>query len=214
MLYKFRDLEIEVISSNKSYFKILDDIYHNVRMSGISVIMKSFFVAIEDMEFTGEVKTTWSGFDSILFRYKNGKLHSSNKSHAAICNKNLKIFLQNGKLRKRDDGPCCTIYEMNKLTEKMFVDDDMRYNISETMTSSVYVKASTSHFIGSMYFVINNYKSKYGAKYIKKDKVYSYVNGKVDKQVSLYLKEHNLDYANVKKEDWPLILFQCNILTK
>jgi hypothetical protein len=216
MLYQFDDYKIKIhVNPN---LKNMDVIYENIKGSSVSYIMQSFFQEFFNSNFTGEVTSTFNGWDKIQFSFKDGKLHTNNPKHAAISSKKVKIFIQNGKLRTRDNGPCGTIYEDNysKYKEAFFIDDEISYDHNDLFKKYSFILATSFHIEHTIFDIIGKTKPKYGPRYIKRlrnNQVYvDFFNKKLNDNIINYLIQNDLDYSDVKKEDWELIIFQCNMV--
>lgn len=219
MQYLFKDYTIKIhVKDDHPILKKMDVIYENIKGSSVSYIMQSFFAEFFNSNFTGLVTSNFRGYEEIHFSFKDGKLHTNNPKHAAISSKKVKIFIQNGKLRTRDHGPCGTIYTENysKYKEAFYVDDEIFYDQNVLFQQYSFILATSAHLEQTLFNIIRNTKPKHGPRYIKRlrnNQVHAdFFNDKLNNSIIDYLIQNDMDYSDVKKEDWELIIFQCNMV--
>jgi hypothetical protein len=210
---------IDVQTDDMELIDHLNTVYDTIKTSSLIYIMIAFFKEFESKKFTGTVLTTWNGYDVVRFSYKNGKFHTNNRNHAAIKSHTVKIFMQDGKLRTREFGPYASVNLINetKWHDRFYTDEDQSYGVNDLLSPTQYVSGSSSHLEDTIYQLDRHYKPKYGAKYIKRGKssnFYDFGSPSLSLVVTKYMKDHDLKYDDISKQDWEIILFQCNIMVK
>lgn len=210
---------IFVDSINVDIIKHFEKVYDVICSSSVGPIVNSFFQEFERTKYNGKVITKWN-WDEITFSFKDGQFHSYNKNHAAISSERIKVFLQNGKFRTREFGPCCSIKQeknKSKWGERFYIDEEKSYGVDDYILATQFVKGTSTHIEKTLLDLFSNYKPKYGAKYIKRglSKIHrDFGNAKLSNEIEKYLVINNLKYEDISKNDWELIMFQCNIMVK
>lgn len=218
MQFNFDNLGISFDLDGKYDTNRFNVIANSMNKSSASYVIKAFFREFSDTCYTGKVTTIWYGFDKSVYHFRNGKFHSNNKSHAAISSRNAKIFIQDGYLRTRENGPCFTSYEgfSKKWKEAFYVDHEILYGVHDFLYDTQFVKGSSTHCEHTVFNLLNGYTPKYGARYIKRsfENYYDYGSPKISQEINTYIKENNLEYKKITKQEWEMIRFHCNIMVK